>query len=197
MGNRSVLPASFATFGDLLKYLRKRAQLSQRELAIAVGYSDSQISRLEANLRTLDRASLLALFVPALLIEDEPEMVARLLELPQPGYEKESIRAVVVSEKVHLHNLPVRLTSFIGRQKEIAELHQLLTASPARLVTLTGSGGVGKTRLAMQVGEALLGEFEDGVWLVELAPLSDPALVAQETASVLGLSQAGDYPGSV
>jgi len=190
MGNRSVPPASLATFGDLLKYLRKRAQLSQRELAIAVGYSDSQISRLEANLRTPDRASLLALFVPALLIEDEPEMVARLLELAQPGYEKESIRAVVVPEKVHPHNLPDRLTSFIGRQKEIAELHQLLTAGPARLVTLTGSGGVGKTRLAMQVGEALLGEFEDGVWLVELAPLTDPALVAQEIASILGLSQA-------
>ena len=72
---------SFQTFGDLLKYLRRRARLTQREVAIAVGYSEAQISRLEQNKRSPDLSSLAALFIPALYIEDEPETIARLMEL--------------------------------------------------------------------------------------------------------------------
>src|ERR671932_1813022 len=71
----------FTTFGALLKYLRVRARLNQRDLAIAVNYSTAQISRLEQNQRLPDLATLLALFVPALDLGDEPELVARLLEL--------------------------------------------------------------------------------------------------------------------
>src|ERR687883_520996 len=71
----------FTTFGGLLKYLRVRARLNQRELAIAVNYSTAQISRLEQNQRLPDLATLVALFVPALDLDDEPELVARLLEL--------------------------------------------------------------------------------------------------------------------
>ncbi len=77
-----VLPLeSFMTFGDLLKYLRRRARLTQREVAIAVGYSEAQVSRLEQNQRPPDLAALMALFVPALYVDDEPEIVARLMEL--------------------------------------------------------------------------------------------------------------------
>ena len=71
----------FETLGDLLRYLRRRARISQRDLSIAVGYSESQISRLESNRRPPDLATLAALFAPALHIEDEPEILARLLEL--------------------------------------------------------------------------------------------------------------------
>src|SRR5919199_1480650 len=71
----------FTTFGALLKYLRVRARLNQTELAIAVGYSTAQISRLEKNQRLPDLTTLVALFVPALDLQDEPETVARLLEL--------------------------------------------------------------------------------------------------------------------
>jgi predicted transcriptional regulator len=71
----------FTTFGDLLKYLRRRAGLTQRELSIAVGYSDAQISRLEQNDRLPDLATLTARFIPALHAEDQPEVAARLLEL--------------------------------------------------------------------------------------------------------------------
>src|ERR1700692_2913521 len=74
------------------------------------------------------------------------------------------------------HNLPYQLTSFIGREQEIAQLEELVTAN--RLVTLTGAGGVGKTRLAIEVASRLT-PFPDGVWLVELAALSDPRLVPQ------------------
>ena len=66
------------------------------------------------------------------------------------------------------NNLPAQLTSFVGRQQEIAEIKQLLAGT--RLLTLTGSGGAGKTRLALQVAGELLGAYADGVWLVELAP---------------------------
>jgi predicted ATPase/class 3 adenylate cyclase/DNA-binding XRE family transcriptional regulator len=84
-------------------------------------------------------------------------------------------------------NLPAQLTSFIGREKESAAIKQLLTTS--RLTTLTGPGGTGKTRLALRVAAELLETFPDGVWLVELAPLGDPALVPQAVASALGLRQ--------
>ncbi len=65
---------SFSTFGDLLKYLRRRAHLTQLELSIAVGYSEAQISRLEKNLRLPDLTALKALFIPALHLEDEPQL---------------------------------------------------------------------------------------------------------------------------
>ncbi len=71
----------FTTFGDLLKYLRRRAGYTQRELSIAVGYSDTQISRLEHNERLPDLATLTARFLPILNLENEPEISARLLEL--------------------------------------------------------------------------------------------------------------------
>jgi WD40 repeat protein/DNA-binding XRE family transcriptional regulator len=77
----SIALDQFTTFGDLLKYLRRRAGLTQRELSIAVGYSDSQISRLEKNERMPDLATLTARFIPALHAEDQPEIAARLLEL--------------------------------------------------------------------------------------------------------------------
>ena len=77
----------------------------------------------------------------------------------------------------HRHNLPAELTSFIGREKQIEEVSQLVRDH--RLVTLTGSGGTGKTRLALKAAEGLLEHFPDGVFLVELAPLSDPDLVPQ------------------
>jgi non-specific serine/threonine protein kinase len=88
------------------------------------------------------------------------------------------------------HNLPLQVTRFFGREGELAQLRERLGEN--RLVTLTGPGGVGKTRLSLQTAEELLPGFTDGVWLVELAPLSDPSLVAQQVASSLGLR---DDPG--
>lgn len=86
-----------------------------------------------------------------------------------------------------LNNLPAPVSAFIGREREIAEVKQLL--STHRLVTLTGPGGCGKTRLALKVAHEELDEFEDGVWLIELASLAEPALVPQTVASVLGIHE--------
>jgi predicted ATPase/class 3 adenylate cyclase len=83
------------------------------------------------------------------------------------------------------NNLPVQLTSFIGRERELAEVEGLLAST--RLLTLTGSGGTGKTRLSLQSAEQLLPGFADGVWLVELAPLADPAQMLPALAGVLAL----------
>jgi predicted ATPase/class 3 adenylate cyclase len=90
------------------------------------------------------------------------------------------------------NNLPQQATSFVGRETELAELKRLLAKT--RLVTLTGSGGCGKTRLCLQLAADSLDTFPDGVWLVELAPLTDPRLVPQTVATVLGLKEAPGKP---
>jgi predicted ATPase/DNA-binding SARP family transcriptional activator/DNA-binding CsgD family transcriptional regulator len=88
------------------------------------------------------------------------------------------------------HNLPVQRTSFVGREREIVELKRLL--SMTGLLTLTGAGGSGKTRLALEVAGELASLYPDGVWLVELAPLSDPDLVAQQVAKALSVREQPD-----
>jgi predicted ATPase/class 3 adenylate cyclase len=85
------------------------------------------------------------------------------------------------------NNLPVQSTSFVGREQDIADVIELLERH--RLLTLVGSGGVGKTRLAVHVGGELLDRYPDGVWFVDLAPISDPELVSSVTGQALGMSQ--------
>lgn len=111
-----------------------------------------------------------------------PEEVFQLLhpELPADFPALRSLDALP-------HNLPVQLSSFVGREREMAEVKHLLAKT--RLLTLTGAGGCGKTRLALQVAAELLGDYPDGVWLVDLAPLTDPALVPQSVANVLDVRE--------
>lgn len=85
------------------------------------------------------------------------------------------------------HNLPLQLTSFVGRSRELAEIKSLL--SDSRLLTLTGVAGTGKTRLALEAAAELLDDYPDGVWLVELTPLREDSLVAQTVADALGLHE--------
>src|SRR5829696_10573347 len=82
------------------------------------------------------------------------------------------------------NNLSLPLTGLVGRGREISEVGRLL--AEARLLTLTGPGGSGKTRLALAVATEVVEDYRDGAWLVELAPLSDPELVPEAVASVLG-----------
>ena len=90
------------------------------------------------------------------------------------------------------HNLPLSRTSFIGRGTEVAELAALVCATP--LVTVTGPGGVGKTRLALEVGRTVLPSFPGGVWLVELARVSDPSSIPFALASALGVREEAGRP---
>ena len=89
-------------------------------------------------------------------------------------------------------NLPVALTSFVGREWELAEARRLLGAT--RLLTLTGAGGIGKTRLALKVAARLLPDFPDGVWLVEMAHLTEPGHAPRAVAAVLGIREQPDQP---
>ena len=86
---------------------------------------------------------------------------------------------------LHAGNLPVELTSFVGRRQGLAELKRALAST--RLLTLTGAGGVGKTKLALRAGRESARQYPDGVWFVELAPIQDPELVPQAVFTALGL----------
>jgi len=88
------------------------------------------------------------------------------------------------------HNLPMNLTSFIGRDHELHDVSQLLTDH--RMITLTGPGGIGKTRLSLHVAAEVLDAFPAGVWFIEFAPISDPALVPETLARVLGIREQAD-----
>src|SRR5947209_3977048 len=94
--------------------------------------------------------------------------------------------------KTRFHNLPEQLTPLIGREQEIQVVCSLLRQPEVRLVTLTGPGGIGKTRLALQVASDLLEAFADGICFVPLAPISDPDLVPSTLAQMLGLKEPGD-----
>jgi predicted ATPase/DNA-binding SARP family transcriptional activator/DNA-binding CsgD family transcriptional regulator len=105
-----------------------------------------------------------------------------------PGEEAPSAAGAASSR----HNLPLARTSFVGRRREKLVIKRLLAMT--RLLTLTGTGGCGKTRLALEVAKDLVGAYPDGVWLVELAPLSDPTLIAQAVASTLGVREQPGRP---
>src|SRR5947209_952878 len=92
------------------------------------------------------------------------------------------------------NDLPAQLTPLIGREQEIQRACALLRQPEVRLLTLTGTGGVGKTRLCLQIATELLEAFADGVFLVSLAPLNDPEMVLPTIAQTLGLREAADRP---
>ena len=100
-------------------------------------------------------------------------------------------RELVEPEHVSQSNLPAQLTPLIGRKQEVAAVCMLLRRAEVRLLTLCGTGGVGKTRLGLQVAKTLLADFSDGICYVALAPISDPTLVIPTIASVLDLKETG------
>ena len=208
-----ITPEIFTTFGELLRYLRRRAYLSQRDLAVAVGYSEAQVSRLECNQRLPNESTLLAQFVPALDIEREPEWVARLLQLaaksvghdsranmphPSDAYPVATPEgsaggehAATTSTRPLAFTLPMQATSLVGREEERAFIRQRLERPDVRLLVLTGPGGTGKTRLALEVAAELHDLYADGVCFVALAAITDPALVVTTVADALGVTQSG------
>jgi predicted ATPase/DNA-binding CsgD family transcriptional regulator len=123
------------------------------------------------------------------------------LRLDPRGYSHHDMRplgrgADMAHERPNLfgraHNLPAQVSSFVGRETALAELRRLLIS--ARLVTLTGTGGIGKTRLGLALADLVLPDYPDGVWLVDLAPVNDPGLVTPTVASVFGLRLSGTAP---
>jgi predicted ATPase/class 3 adenylate cyclase len=131
------------------------------------------------------RSQLLDLGVHWLKDLQRPEHVFQLKDLDNP-VDFPPLKSL----EERRHNLPEPLTTFVGREKELDELRRLMRGS--RLLSIVGPGGVGKTRLALQLALPAVSELRDGAWLAELAPISDPALVPQVVASALGIpEQAG------
>ena len=112
----------------------------------------------------------------------KPEHVYQLVH-PQLRRDFPALRSLEATP----NNLPLQLTSFIGREREVAEVRKLLQKN--RLVTLLGVGGIGKTRLSLQAAADIQDDYPDGVWFVELAPLTSPRLVDQAVAIVLGVKE--------
>ena len=174
-----MVPVTTSTFGALLRQHRIAAGLTQEALAERAGLSVYGVQKLERGITHPYR--------------DTAERLAEALDLAPD--EADRFRAVVepVRRRGSLprepdgrdgrSNLPVTLTSFVGREQELASISGRLR--PARLLTLTGVGGSGKSRLAVEVARGIADSFRDGVQLVELAPITDAVLVADRVATVL------------
>jgi ATP-dependent Clp protease ATP-binding subunit ClpA len=122
------------------------------------------------------------------------QSLADALGLSQPDRMRFEMAARMPAARADTHDtrptdLPSQLTPFIGREREVKEVCQRLLHPDVRLLTLTGPGGVGKTRLSLQVAEQVLEQFADGVRFVSLAPISDPALVPSAIAQALQVKQ--------
>ena len=144
-------PYVFSTFGDLLKYLRRRAHLTQLELSITVGYSEAQISRLEKNLRLPDLTALRALFIPALHLEDEPQLAKRFLELAQSARQVDAPAPGFAPYMGLLFFDEADSELFFGREALTAHLvshvMDLARNASTRFLAVVGASGSGKSSL--------------------------------------------------
>lgn len=181
-----------ASFGELLKRHRIASGLSQESLAERAGVSASAISALERGARRAPYRDNVILLADALGLSPSERGVFDAAAERARGRQP---RAPVDEDP--LHNLPARTTSFIGRESEIAELRTLLASS--RLVTVTGSGGVGKTRTAVELGRQLFYDRQEEIWFVDLSPIVNGTFVASAIAAVLrvSLAQAADAAPSL
>ncbi len=174
------------SFAPLLRAARQRAGMTQQQLAERAGISVRAVSDLERGINRAPRARTLSLMAGALgLPGDERDRWQAICALDSPIDQLQSVTTN------HTQPLSRPLTSFVGRDDEVRDVSELLTQADTRLVTLTGPGGVGKTRLALAVAEHVMPVFPDGFYVVNLAPLTDPALVIPTVAQTLGVRVAG------
>ena len=186
------------SFGAWIRRRRKALDLTQEALAARVAVSVAMIRRLEADERRPSR--------------EVAERLAQVLEVP-PGEREDFVRTARAALAVdrlpdatahagaspapaargpsndYRTNLPVQRDPLIGREHELTTVTQLIQRSDVGLVTLTGVGGTGKTRLALQVARGLVDAFLDGVWFLDLTPIRDPALVTATLAATLGVTE--------
>jgi predicted ATPase/DNA-binding XRE family transcriptional regulator len=181
------MPESIS-FGAWLRKQRRALDLTQKAFADQIGCAEITVRRMEADEYKPSNELALVLFENLGIPEPERTPWVRfargLAEYPK----RYSTSSPPREQKT---NLPIPLTSFVGREKEQRDVIQRISRN--RLVTLTGSGGIGKTRLAEQIANQLLEEYAEGVWLVELASLNDAALVLQTAGAVFGIQQRSDY----
>ena len=181
-----------APFGKLLKRFRLAAGLSQEELAERAGLSPRGVSDLERGARTQPRPSTVRLLADGLGLSDAERTA--FLSAAHGGTQVAGAGDKPLATSESPHNLPGQPNPLLGRERELAQLVALLRRDDVRLVTITGPGGIGKTRLSVQVATELLDAFPDGVWNVRLSRLTDPALVVPTIATTLDLKESGALP---
>jgi transcriptional regulator with XRE-family HTH domain len=183
--------AACQTFGTLLRQQRLAAGLTQAALAELAGIAERTVQDLERGAARPRRATVRRL-VDALA--PPPEIRAQLeAATPTPRQRAGLVPQAPGSDAAvndRPNNLPIQPTALLGRDRELAEIRSLLRQG-ARLVTLTGPGGVGKTRLGIEVADSLREDFADGVFLVELAHITDPELIPSSIAQALGVLDLG------
>jgi non-specific serine/threonine protein kinase len=185
------MPESIS-FGTWLRQQRRTLDLTQKAFAEQVGCAEITVRRMEADEYKPSSELAFVLFeklgIPELERPQWVRFARGLAEYPKP-------HATSSSPREQKTNLPIPLTSFIGREKEVERIQQRLAAH--RLVTLIGVGGIGKTRLSQQVANQLIDNYANGVWLVEFAALNDPMLVPQSVATVFGIQQGASHSALV
>ena len=183
------------SFGQWLRQQRRARDLTQEELADRIGCSLWAIQKIEVGTRRPSRqmVELLAGYFAVTGEESAAFMqFARGLLPAWPASDAGGAAPIGPGNPQRPGNLPVPVTSFVGRTVEVARLTDLLFGRQARLVTLTGPPGIGKTRLAIQAASNLQDRFADGVYFIDLAPITDHALVVPEIARTLDLREMGD-----
>jgi predicted ATPase/DNA-binding XRE family transcriptional regulator len=175
-------------FGALLLRLRSAAGLSQEDLAERSGLSRNGVSDLERGLRQSPRLETVRLLADALALGEADR--AALLAAARPGLWQDTREPTVLPPHV---SLPTPLTRLIGREHELETLRDRLKDDAVRWLTLTGPGGVGKTRLAIAVANAVGETYPDGVVFVDLTPLSDADLVPATIAGALAVRESAGH----
>jgi predicted ATPase/DNA-binding XRE family transcriptional regulator len=178
-----------ATFAELLRRYRQAAGLTQQELAERAGLSAHGIQKLERGATHPYRDTARRL-IEALRLDAEEQ--ARLRATVVPMHRHGLVREADITNLQMRSNLPAPVTRLIGRDEAVLEVMRKLDQT--RLLTLTGVGGCGKTRLALEVARMLTGSYADGVWLVELAPVTEPRAVGPRVAAVLGIGESAEQP---
>jgi len=181
------------TFGEWLRRRRGGLGLTQKALAQQVGYAEVTLRKVEADeLRPSHQMAEKLAQALQLTSEEWPQFVRFARD--EPGWDEVTLPTHAPPAASPSTNLPASVTPLIGRTVEIYQLQQLLGQKEVRLVTLTGIGGAGKTRLSLAVAAQLPERFADGIFFVKLAAINDPALVADTIAQTLGVRENPGQP---
>ena len=175
------------SFGALLRSLRQSAGLSQEELAERAGLTSHGVSALERGIRARPHPRTVRALGDALGVAEPQRQL--LVEAARPRTAVD--RAPDGDRTATVHPPPAPPTALVGRDRELTDLAALLRRREVRLVTVTGTGGVGKTRLVIEAARVAADAFPDGVAFVALAPVSDPGLVLPTVAAALGVTGGG------
>ncbi|MEO8355641.1 MAG: helix-turn-helix domain-containing protein [Chloroflexota bacterium] len=182
------------SFGEWLQRRRGAEGWTQKQLAQKINCSISTLRKLESEERRPSVQVVERLAVIFSIPQNEHKSFLRFARGDWQAFSNEETTDAPwhISHAAPASNLPASLSSFVGRKKEQVEILNLLTKS--RLVTLAGVGGIGKTRISLQIGNQLLRQYPNGVWFVALESLSDPTLLPQTVASVFDIREAPNRP---